>query len=142
MNSSLISCQQTSSRLYKAVIDYDYFQFMKKDCHYTFIFASRITITLLIIRFLILCYDYIQITNTNFLFDYYYGITRLRLQFDCTKFIMCKLFPFFTLNVLFILMPHQWPSNSKPKNWQAGDAKFSPWSRLSTQPFGVFPKLV
>ena len=41
---------QTSSRLHKTVINYNYFQFMKDD--YIFIFARGITITLLIIHFL------------------------------------------------------------------------------------------
>ena len=38
---------QTSSRLHKIVIDYDYdnFQYMIEDCDYVFVFASEITIT-------------------------------------------------------------------------------------------------
>ena len=45
---------QTSSRLHKTVIDYyyDYFQFMKDDYHYTVIFASGSTTTILTIHFL------------------------------------------------------------------------------------------
>ena len=84
---------QTSSRLHKIVVDcnYDYFQFMKKDYDYTFLFASEITITLLIIHFF-----QFWITIIKFLFDYNYGISWLRLQFDCTKFIICTLIHFFS----------------------------------------------
>ena len=40
-----LGCNQTLSRLHKTAIDYDYFQFMKEDYDYIFIFASGITIT-------------------------------------------------------------------------------------------------
>ena len=43
---------QTSSQLHKTAIDYDYFQFMKDDYDYTFIFAHGIMIKLQIIHFL------------------------------------------------------------------------------------------
>ena len=36
---------QTLNLLHKTVIDYDYFQFMKEDYDYVFVFASGITIT-------------------------------------------------------------------------------------------------
>ena len=42
---------QTSSRLRKTVIDYDYLQFMKDDYDYIFTFARGITITIMIIHF-------------------------------------------------------------------------------------------
>ena len=46
---SLASSCQTSSRLHKTVIDYDYdyFQFMKDDYNYIFTFARWITITII-----------------------------------------------------------------------------------------------
>ena len=47
----IIASNQTSSRLHKTVIDYDYFQFMKDDYDYIFIFARGITITRLISHF-------------------------------------------------------------------------------------------
>ena len=34
-------------------------------------------------------------------------------------------------------LPHQWLSGNA-QNWKTGGAKFKPWSRLSTQAFGVF----
>ena len=59
--------------LYFCTWDYDY------DYDYPF-FNSRLRLHL--------------ITITFFLFDYGYETTRLRLQFDYTKFIICMLTPF------------------------------------------------
>ena len=46
--------EQTSSRLYKTVIDYDYdyFQLTEDDYDYIFTFARWITFTIMIIHFL------------------------------------------------------------------------------------------
>ena len=67
---------KTSSRLCKTVIDYDYyyFQFMKEDYHYAFIFGCETIITS---RSRLQTFCLIKIAN--FKFDYDYKITRLRL---------------------------------------------------------------
>ena len=48
----LFDSDKNSSPLHKNTVDYDYFQFMKEDNNYTFIFTSGISITLLTIYFL------------------------------------------------------------------------------------------
>ena len=81
-----LPCHQALNRVLKIVIDCDYFQFMKEDNDYIFVFASGITISNFVFN-----YYYTQVRITDFVFVYDYEVTRLR--FDCIKFIICILIP-------------------------------------------------